>query len=250
MINRLPLLRSLKKNITSKIRKERHYGNMAIRDKFEDARKIINIPNPMIVDGGAHTGNTTKEFLKKFESPEIFAFEAIPELSVKLSNRFSGTQGVTVFQKAIGAENRKVKFNILKHTSSSSILTPTEETFKLHGGESMKTEKILDVDMVRLDSILPAGKNIDILKLDLQGYELEALKGAIGILDKVKIIISEVEFIPLYNGQPLFSDLDIFLRNKGFRLFNFYHLYTFPNGQMDAGDALFIREDIARNLPL
>jgi hypothetical protein len=92
--------------------------------------------------------------------------------------------------------------------------------------------------MVRLDSVFD--QEIDILKLDLQGYELEALRGATTLLPRVKTITVEVEFVPLYNGQPLFGDVDVCLRQAGFRLLNLYELWTQPDGQLTAGDAVYL----------
>jgi len=95
------------------------------------------------------------------------------------------------------------------------------------------------VEMVRLADILP-DTSIDIFKLDIQGYELEALRGANHLLKEIPLVFTEVEFIPLYQNQPLFSDLEQFLRSCGFRLYNLYELWTHPDGQLTAGDALFI----------
>ena len=96
----------------------------------------------------------------------------------------------------------------------------------------------VDVDQVRLDGILD--QDIDVLKLDLQGYELDALKGCEKLLPRIKAITTEVEFVPLYEGQPLFADIDIYLRARGFRFLNLYELWTHPDGQLTAGDAIYL----------
>ncbi|MDX2426946.1 MAG: FkbM family methyltransferase [Cycloclasticus sp.] len=81
---------------------------------------------------------------------------------------------------------------------------------------------------------------VDLLKLGLQGYELVALKGCGKLLESIKIIAIEIEFIPLYDGQPLFGDIDVYLRAQGFRMLNLYELYTHPDGQLTAGDAVYL----------
>lgn len=78
------------------------------------------------------------------------------------------------------------------------------------------------------------------MKLDLQGYELEALKGCGKLLLHCRAIITEVEFIPLYEGAALFSDLNLFLRKNNFRLYNLYNLYSEPDGQLSSGDAVYL----------
>ncbi len=77
-----------------------------------------------------------------------------------------------------------------------------------------------DVETKRLDDVegLPP---IDFMKLDIQGGELDVLQHAERVLGQVSVLQIEVEFVPLYVGQPLFSDIDIHLRSLGFHLHKF-----------------------------
>jgi hypothetical protein len=59
---------------------------------------------------------------------------------------------------------------------------------------------------------------LDVLKLDVQGAELAVMRGAGGLLDDVRALDLEVEFNPIYRGQPLFGDIDAFLRARSFVL--------------------------------
>ena len=60
------------------------------------------------------------------------------------------------------------------------------------------------------------------MKLDVQGGELEVLKGSDNLLKDVKGICTEVSFVELYKKQALFGDVDTFLRKKGFKFISFY----------------------------
>ncbi len=83
---------------------------------------------------------------------------------------------------------------------------------------------------------------VEIIKLDLQGHETEALKGAHGLLKtSVQLIFTEVEFGPIYDKNSFFSDVEKLLKDYGFKLFQLYDLYTTLEGQLVAGDALFVR---------
>ena len=113
---------------------------------------------------------------------------------------------------------------------------------------------------------------IDVVKLDTQGSELEILEGAGTLLESISVIDTEVEFNPIYEGQPLFGDVDRFLREAGFvlwRLSNLVHYrrrgvgpdhtgpdhhafdhdnveFTRRGGQLYWGHALFVRDDVVR----
>lgn len=213
---------------------------MARRDRFIDLQMKIQKSNPFIIDGGAHQGNTIGKFLSSYPDPLIYAFEPLPESVDFLKNRYSGYTNIKIFEKALGASDSRVLFNELRNSVSSSILSPGELLYQYHGSK-MDILKTMKVEQIRLDS-LPELKDreIDILKLDLQGYELEALKGMTGILKKIKTITLEVEFVPLYKNQALFSDIDFFLRQNNFQLFNLYELWTQKDGQLTAGDAIYL----------
>lgn len=214
------------------------HGVMAKRNRFKDIKAILQNPNPVIVDGGANRGNIINIFLRQYAEPTIYAFEPIPAFAQALQEKYADKEKVHIFQKALGSEPSTVAFNILNAQNSSSIFSPGEWNHKYHG-DRMAVAEVANVELVRLDQALPVDA-VDILKLDLQGYELQALKGAGQLLERVKVIVTEVEFVPLYENQPLFGDIDVFLRQAGFRLLNLYDLYTHPDGQLTSGDAVYL----------
>ncbi len=112
-------------------------------------------------------------------------------------------------------------------------------------------------------------ERVHAIKLDTQGSELQVLKGAEKALKGCIFLIVEVEFNALYECQPLFCDVDRFLRDRGFVLWRFnslghystgqiggephsmligsdpggLHSLAFPNGQLFAADALYVKEE-------
>lgn len=82
-------------------------------------------------------------------------------------------------------------------------------------GELMRTTQTSSVKTTRMDD-LPECGDADYLKIDVQGAELAVLQGGIEVLKHVVVIEAEAEFVPLYEGQPLFGDVDAFLRSRGF----------------------------------
>jgi FkbM family methyltransferase len=119
--------------------------------------------------------------------------------------------------------------------------------------EVVRVVKTSTVETTRLDDI-PEVRGTDLLKLDIQGAELLALRGGEKLLADVLVIHTEVEFVELYKGQPLFAEIDAFLRGRGFQ---FHQLNwtgrTFkplvanndlnaPMSQWLWGDALYVRD--------
>ena len=84
-----------------------------------------------------------------------------------------------------------------------------EELVRVVKTSSVATKRLDDIDEV---------KGTDFLKVDVQGAELLVFRGAEKLLSDVLVIHTEVEFLELYKGQPLFSDIDAFLRAHGFQL--------------------------------
>lgn len=103
----------------------------------------------------------------------------------------------------------------------------------------------------RLDALDLPG--CDFIKVDVQGAELAVLRGAGGLLDSCLGVEAEVEFLPIYAGQPLFGDVSGYLAGFGLEFVDFVSLNRWRRdrfdglGQLVSGDALFLRapEDAA-----
>jgi FkbM family methyltransferase len=78
------------------------------------------------------------------------------------------------------------------------------------------------VETVRLDDVAEI-QTLDHLKIDIQGGELLVFENATRLLSQCAVIQTEVEFLPLYVNQPLFSEVEIFLRSQGFIFHRFWH---------------------------
>lgn len=230
-------MKIFKKNSNEKLDKAA-FGRMAVRDRFADISEKIDKKNPIIIECGASIGPMVEKYLSMFDNPVIYAFEPQPKFVEILNAKFGNNPNIHIYQKAVGASSGVLQFNVLSRNTSSSFLNPTSTNKSYHPKE-MERASVIEVKQVRIDEVIQDAP-IDLLKLDLQGYELEALKGCERVLDKIKMITTEIEFVPLYENQPLFGDIDVFLRNNHFHLFNLYELYTQKDGQLTAGDAIYL----------
>lgn len=146
---------------------------------------------------------------------------------------------------------------------TGSLYPLNEEVLNLYPDIAayMQFKSTHPVETRRLDDISEI-QRIDFLKLDVQGAELDILKGSINHLPNILAIHTEVEFLPLYRGQPLFADIDFFLRTNGFQFHTFSSLAKRLTGPLKSesgkiggfnqvvwGDAVYI-PDLARLLKL
>ncbi len=211
-----------------------------------------------IVDIGANPldGVPPYEKLLRAGDADIIGFEPNPAALAKLNEMKGPTE--TYLPYAIG-DGKRHKLNFCQAAGMTSLLTPNREVLELfHGfpewGTVIGTE---EVDTQRLDDIAETA-DIDMVKIDIQGGELMALSHAKKRLKTTLVIQTEVEFLPMYEGQPLFSEVEIFLRKQGFMLHRFYptvsrvmaplvvdnNIYA-GLSQLFWADAIFIR-DITR----
>lgn len=203
---------------------------------FMDMRKLIQKDNPVVVDGGANNGGTVTTFKQYFPGSTILAFEP---LDLGLEENTKEFDGVHIEYLALGEKNKQIEFNVTYYPDTSSIFLPNN----LKDLEYLKVQDKKKVSMVSLDkwSREKHFQNIDIIKLDLQGYELNALKGAKELLSgSVKLVYVECSFREVYLNQPLFCDVYQYMKNCGFGLYNIYR--ESPKQPVVYVDALFVRE--------
>jgi len=196
------------------------------------------------VDGGAHRGGITEVLLTHFPSITVHAFEPQEWPHQKLVEAWGANPRVRIYQQAIGDYDGQATFYINRPNQSSLLKTLLPE-------EMESTGKTQDVTVVRLDTwSQSAGIVPEFIKLDLQGNELQALRGAGGILKNgVKAIVTEVNFQPRYEACSMFHDVGRFLYDQDFRLYRCYDLCGGRNGCWLQGDALFLRRDVFDAIP-
>ncbi|QBY00410.1 FkbM family methyltransferase [Rhodophyticola sp. CCM32] len=185
----------------------------------------------------------------------VFGFEPNPEAFEELQKAKSAQE--TYFKEAVGLPGDRTLY--LHPWSGFSSLYPMDRVaLKSIGKEKwIRPAKTREVPLnpVTLDMLadLPA---IDLLKMDLQGGELEVLRGGIGKLSQTVAVVTEVRFHRIYENEPLFGDLDQELRRQGFKLhkFMFTKSVMMPHDHEDKvlrprltsqlldGDAVYIRD--------
>lgn len=198
---------------------------------------------PVIVDGGANKGRTVEAFRRAFPLARIMAFEPIPELARRLRKRFGDDIDIFVMEQALGETAGRAGLTVMNRPTLSSLLTPTGIRDK-YADEVIEETARIEVEVVRLDAAATGGA--DIVKLDLQGFELQALRGATGILGRVAAVVAEVAFRQLYDGGALYPDIEAFLAGFGLEPAGLADRADAPDGSPVSADALFLRRGPTR----
>ena len=191
----------------------------------------------LVVDGGANKGAVTQRLLDALPDCRVAAFEPQPRLARKLAKRFADEPRVTVTAAALGEAAAWLPLSVMARPTLSSLLAPTGIRDK-YAGQDLPVVETVDVPVRRLDAVLARA---DLIKLDVQGYELPALRGASGLLAGVAAVVAETARYPLYAGQALLPELEAYLAGFGLRLDGVYDCQRDPSGAIASGDALFLR---------
>lgn len=194
-------------------------------------------PAPVVVDGGANKGHVAARLLTALPRARLHAFEPQPRLARKLAKRFADAPRVTVHAVALGEAAATLPLAVMSRPTLSSLFAPSGIQTK-YAGETLTVTETVDVPVARLDALLD---RVDVIKLDLQGYELPALRGAAGLLSGVRAVVAETALYPLYEGQALLPELTAYLEGFGLELIGVYEFFRDATGRIASGDAFFLR---------
>jgi FkbM family methyltransferase len=216
-------------------------------DPYLVISRIINANDELtIIDGGASIGDTTVKITELFPNAIVHAFEPFPEFIKVLNEKANLNSRIKVHPVGLGIRDCTAQLKINKSRGTNSIFETNTTSSEIYGSQLL-TERSIEIPLINLDKWFKSKSltRIDILKLDLQGAELNALNGAVELLKKgkVKIILCEFMFIEMYQNQPKWVELVNILLKYNFLLFNFYQKH-FHYGQILQANAIFIHNSI------
>lgn len=196
----------------------------------------------------------------------IFGFDADEDACEQANNEVEA-KNVDWSEKhiplALGDSVGEQTLYVTKHPMCSSLYLPNEKYLQRFAGidEVMELDFSIEIPTTTLDNFCQAeGINeIDFLQIDVQGADLQVLQGASEVLTKSVLAVQvEVEFSHLYVNQPLFADVDTWMRKYGFTLFDLYTARRARKralltsnahpGQILWGDAFYFRDLIDEDL--
>lgn len=166
---------------------------------------------------GAHFGEEIPQY--KQYSLKTVLFEPHPVSFSVLKEKWRGDSSLTFVDKALGAEAKTVTMfcETANQGQSSSLLKPKKHLEKY---PHIKFDSTTEVEQITLDSFMESMSNrqdYNFINMDVQGYELEVLKGSIKTLEHIDHIVTEVNWEELYENCVHITDLDRFLSDFGFQ---------------------------------
>ena len=194
-------------------------------------KKGLNNLN-VLLDIGAHKGESIKLFINNFNINEIYSFEPSPISFKILKKNITTIEGkfkkTKIFLEniALGSKHEKIFMKHISESSSSTIreLNTKSKYFKkkfffLKNSNNQDLFKRIEVQQILLSDYIENNtiKSVDFIKIDTEGYELEVLKGAKKILFKTKYILFEHHYDDMIVKNYFFSHIHKFLKDNNFQ---------------------------------
>lgn len=205
--------------------------------EHESSLRILNCRT--VVDIGANRGQFALVARQCFPNATIFSFEPLPGPAKQFRRVFAGDRQVLLHETAIGPRNGVETMHVSGKDDSSSLLPITPLQEQMFPGTAEVSRQRVEIGLL---SKFVSPKDIAppaLLKLDVQGYELEALKGCEGLLDHFSYVYVECSFMELYAGQASADEVVAFLRERGFALNGVYNTEYDRSGRSLQADFLF-----------
>lgn len=206
-------------------------------------RRILRTDLATVVDVGANRGQFSLAVRRWAPKARVFAFEPLAGPAAKFKKVFKQDAKVSLHHAAIGMEAGEAIIHVSAADDSSSLLPISLLQQRLFPGTGEVRTETIQVgrltDFVAAEDIAAPA----MLKLDVQGFELEALRGCEDLLDHFSLVYVECSFVSLYVGQALADEVIVWLRERGFRLGGVYNMGYDHNGRAVQGDFLFEAKD-------
>lgn len=212
------------------------------KDAFQIQKEILNNRDvKTIFDIGANRGDVLQNYLNTFPNATIHCFEPFPTSFLQLQERYLNNKRVLLNQIAISNSVSKSEMFVNSNVDTNSLLKSVETG--LTSDKQVKNVSKIEVNTTTIDEYCLKNNIhlIDILKMDIQGGEYNALLGAESMLNSksIDLIFTESYFVKQYDNQPLFYDIAQLLFNKEFFLQDIYYP-IYGKGKLAWCDVIFI----------
>lgn len=184
---------------------------------IEHQAALRSIRPAFIVDIGANRGQFSLFCAGRFPDTSIIAFEPLAEPAACFRRLFKGRDKVRLVEQAIGPKETETTIHISKRDDSSSLLPISKLQSSLFPGTELLETATIRVAPLRTFIEADGINEPALLKIDVQGFELEALNGCLDLLPRFRWVYVECSYLELYEGQSLAPAVIARLESQGFR---------------------------------
>jgi len=199
----------------------------------------------LVLDIGAAKGEYAASLRREGYRGRIICFEPQSKQAAAIRERFASVAGIEVFRCALGSKPGLTDLLVSENRDSSSILrvsTVSVDAEPLTRQTSSETVEVTTLDSLVDALILPADHVW--MKVDVQGFEAEVLKGGRETLRRVAFVELELSIVPVYEGQPLIGEVLGLMREADFELVALGSPWcSSKTGQILQMDGVFRRRD-------
>ena len=212
-------------------------------DLFTDIKLKIKLTPKTIFDVGANIGQTYNSFSVEFPGADIYCFEPINSTYKELEQHIGTLQNAHLYNIALGEANETIEIKYFENEDSvyNSLVVDSRNN---SSAGSIQQVKVVTGDTFCQEHLVD---EIDLLKIDTEGFEVQVLKGLSQKLgeNKVKLVFAEVGFNPEQKQNTYFNDVNTFMYQHGFSLFGIYEMtnHSISKG-ITFANALYINNSI------
>ncbi len=215
------------------------YARHGVAPAIEHSDVIKNLPIATCIDVGANVGQFSALVAYLHPNAKIFAFEPIPGACRRLRSALPESR-VRLYPLAVGKAPGSAELHVTNRSDSSSLLRPgtgQKRAFDVHavGTLPVQVQPVGDV-LSAADLVRPC-----LMKIDVQGGELDVLTGAANLLKDIDYIYVELSYVGLYDEQPLATQVMTHLFEKGYCLRGVHNQAVTPAFGATQADFLFVR---------
>jgi FkbM family methyltransferase len=219
---------------------------------------LITKSDPVIFDVGANKGQSITRYKKLFQNPIIHSFEPnVDEVNI-IKQKYINDKNLYLNNVAVGDKKGNLEFNITAKSTHSSFknLIPNTTWIKKRSNsikidDKNYTTKKVNAEVITLDDYVNEKNltNIDILKIDTQGFEDKVLLGAQNLLknNKIKLIQLELIFSEIYENPLNIYDVEKTLIPNNYKLFGISNGGSLISHYINQSDFIYISNDTYEN---
>jgi FkbM family methyltransferase len=195
-----------------------------------------------VVDVGGNRGQFAAIARRLFPIAQIYSFEPLAGPATSFINALGRDGKIRLFNNAIGPVAGSAPIYVTTRDDSSSLLKPGAAQSEIFG---VQTERVDQITVRRLSDCLSNAElqAPALLKVDVQGGELDVLEGSADLIARFDAIYVECSYLQLYEGQPLYADIARWADGHGFRLAGVYNQHVDAQRGPVQADFLFLRAE-------